>query len=461
MENHYTDRDYLIDFANYYVRCFEEYERLCKRLHFFKISFDEKKFFELLKINNHDLPDVLQDNYLGFIVAKPLPETIFGRSILTTYPTEGYGRHFPAIKRYETNLFGKTLEIKSLAFQEQDTVTAACATCALWVAFQKTADIFDRSWSPTPIEITKAATKYKIRERPVPSSGLLVEQMCQAIQEFGLEPQIVDIAEIQENKQFVPIQSLIYSYLEMGIPVLLGGTFIGGVRDYHVVTITGYHLEDKPFVKREVPNLKKINYCNLKGRRIDKFYTHDDAVGPFCKMLIKPYNRRIIKFYSNPDVDYQVWKEIIPEMIIIPLYEKIRIPFQEVYGWILKFNTFLETVEAIPKESLEWDIHLAESKSFKNDLLIKEEYKVYGFESLLKRMPRYIWRCSAETNNKKVVELIADATDMPKSFFITQIFFMNDDFKNNLKEKMIQKDIRKHSNTKLTEHFTKLIDDSI
>ncbi|MCK4365396.1 MAG: hypothetical protein KAW45_05050 [Thermoplasmatales archaeon] len=458
VENFYTDRDYLIDFANYYVRCFEKYDRLCKRLHFFKEKFDEKKFISLLKNEKANLQKI----YLGFIVAKPLPEAIFGRTILETYPTEKTGRHFPTIRKYGITLFGKNMEKFSLAFQEQDTVTAACATCALWSAFQKTAKIFDRSWSPTPIEITKAATKFQIYTRPIPSRGLKIEQMCQAIREIGLDLHVVDIEEIiAQTDRMVPLQSLIYSYLYMGIPVIMGGAFIGqGVEGGHAVAITGYHLCDSPYVDREVPDDPNIRYCNLKGRKIDKFYAHDDQVGPFCKIEIET-GRYPIRFHTNPNVQSQVWQSIIPAVLIIPLYEKIRIVFMDVYRWILKFNIFIEKLEIIPKRHLEWDIYLTETNIFKNEFLENKEYNLFGFDVLLERMPRYIWRCCAEADGKKIVEIVADATDMPRSFFLTNIFFFDEKLRIALKSKMQIDEIRKKSDEYLTEHFTKLIIDNL
>jgi hypothetical protein len=44
VERFYVDRDYLEDFAAYYVRCFEPYRRHCSRLHFFCSVFDERDF---------------------------------------------------------------------------------------------------------------------------------------------------------------------------------------------------------------------------------------------------------------------------------------------------------------------------------------------------------------------------------------------------------------------------------
>ncbi len=62
----------------------------------------------------------LQDGYLGFIVVKPLPRTIIGRTCLKTYDSKGGTRHFPIVRRYPVHLFGIPLRVETLAFQEQD-----------------------------------------------------------------------------------------------------------------------------------------------------------------------------------------------------------------------------------------------------------------------------------------------------------------------------------------------------
>ena len=41
VEPAYVDRDYLEDFAGYYVRCFSPYERFATRLHFFSKAFSQ------------------------------------------------------------------------------------------------------------------------------------------------------------------------------------------------------------------------------------------------------------------------------------------------------------------------------------------------------------------------------------------------------------------------------------
>ena len=192
VERPYIDRDFLEDFAAYYVRCFPPYERACTRIHFFKESFTEKDFESCLSGKGQAVSkETLQAAYLGFVVIKPLPKTVFGRTCLTTYPPNGH-RHFPTTRRFDAHLFGITLSIaQSLPFQEQDSIVAACATSALWSVFQSTARLHLHQVL-TPIEITRAATHLlPIETRVLPNRGLSTQMMAHAIKSVGADSTLV------------------------------------------------------------------------------------------------------------------------------------------------------------------------------------------------------------------------------------------------------------------------------
>jgi len=212
----YVDHDYLEDFSAYYVKCFKEYDRFCTRLHFFSIPFSDEDFSKLLTTENpHIDKETLNKAYLGFIVVKPIPLTFIGRTCLKTYPFCG-GRNYPFRHEYHVNLFGLNLFVKSLAYQEQDSVVAACASTAIWTAFQATAFLFQHS-VPTPVEITKAAVKFSpLSNRHFPNKGLSEEQMAQAIRDVGLEPYLISTSEAYI------IKASVYAYQKAGIPLVLG-----------------------------------------------------------------------------------------------------------------------------------------------------------------------------------------------------------------------------------------------
>ena len=176
VENEYIDRDFLEDYSSYYVRCFRDYASTCKRLHFFAVKITEAMFDAWLRGEaSAQFQKQLQKSYIGFIVVKPLPKTIIGRTCLKTYPDDNNRLYFPALRTYKVNLFGMPLEITdTLAFQEQDSVASACATSALWSTFQATGKLFQHR-IPSPVEITKAAlVRFPMDERDLPNHGLSV-----------------------------------------------------------------------------------------------------------------------------------------------------------------------------------------------------------------------------------------------------------------------------------------------
>ena len=75
IEKKYISKAYLIDYSNYYSTCFQNYKRFCKRIHFFKERLTEEQFEKEL-FDNRSI--YLNENYLGYIVLKPLPDSIIG-----------------------------------------------------------------------------------------------------------------------------------------------------------------------------------------------------------------------------------------------------------------------------------------------------------------------------------------------------------------------------------------------
>ena len=279
-EFEYVDHDFLEDFAGYYVRCFEEYKRKCGRLHFFSREFSGDSFFSSLIDSNKDsFINDLKESYLGFIVIKKLPQTIIGRTCLATYPTLGTNRKFTALKEYSSNLFGIPLTIKSLAFQEQDQVVAACATSALWTAFHATGALFTHA-VPSPADITRMATEIisEVVPRSMPNVGLTPIQMLHAIRRVGLESVLINAQDEFQLKSFMA------AYLRCSIPIILHiGLYdvSGPVAKHfgdHAIVVVGYNAVESNIVPHLPTNFR------LRSSGINKIYVHDDQVGPFARM---------------------------------------------------------------------------------------------------------------------------------------------------------------------------------
>lgn len=422
-EYEYTDKDYIEDYAAYYVRSFHQYKRLCCRLHFFNTEFKEKNFKELLLGTSGVLnPSLAQDSYIGFMVVKPLPQTVIGKTCLKTYHPEGT-RHYPIIRQYPVNLFGIQLKVETLAYQEQDSIVAACASSAIWSAFQGTGLLFQHS-IPSPVEITKAATvHFPYSNRHFPNKGLTPDQMAHAIRNVGLDPFLINCNSSSS------LTSNSYAYLKGGIPLIFGmglhevvGGKIKKTLGKHAATITGYSLDSTP---------KKFGNNTdfyLKSSRINKIYVHDDRVGPFARMDL---DGKLVEsnFSLSSSIDTNV--RATPDLLILPLYHKIRIPFKTILNIIYILDVYTKnTIKQIgvPVPEFEWNIFLSEVKNFKTSIFqtspISPQEK---FDVLTTQLPRFIWRAICEINNQSKVEFLFDATDIEQGkIFIRVVEYDSD-----------------------------------
>jgi len=426
IENPYVDGDYLDDYSAYYVKCFKNYERKCKRVHFFSEEFsdDELKGFLINNDTNKLNKDILQQGYLGFTVIRPLPDAIIGRTALKTYPSDGGRRNFPCTREYDVGFLGAELKIRSLAFQEQDTVLAACATTALWSALHKTTDLFG-SKLLTPSKITASASRHFLfGNRAFPSHGLNMFQLCQAIKEVGLEPELRNYDKIADFAGFIN------GYLSYGIPVILGlvlqNPHNSSPLGLHAVTIAGYSLVGNAKMIRNAP-------IPLVAHAVDKYYVHDDYVGPFSRLTldnpVKP-QKLITGWPCNCGCGQKL--HAIPKTIIVPVYHKIRITYEDVVGIVAYFH---ELFEVVFNYKLTWDIFLSNVNQLKNEFHANNDIESsQKINVLMHNYPRYIWKAKLFIEGNPILELIFDSTDIQRGMFLDDIIFYYNEVKRIVKE---------------------------
>ena len=475
----YIDKDYLEDYSHYYSRCFRKYSKTCIRLHFFSESFSDDDFKK--HIINEGRFD-LQSGYLGFAVLRPLPFTLFGKMCLKIYPTTiEKTREYPIAREYVVHLFGIELKVKSIAFQEQDNTISACATSALWTAFQATGIIFHHPM-PSPYKITKDATEYvtDYANQTFPNQGLLPNQMAHAVKKQELEPLMLSYMNTSYFK------SQIYAYLRCGIPIILGLDLKektgekDGESEYklfgkHAVTITGYrlssenedsvhfaltsppkktkgnnegksnadanlHSAERNEFEKLISNNKKLY---LKASNISQIFVHDDQIGPFAKMEFNESSE--IKTKWN---QYSITpKEIAatPTILLFPLYNKIRIGFTKILQIINSFTII--KLKSLYDEDITWDIYLTtvcelkkKIRSLKSGKEISEENKHYLLSSAF---PRYIWVADAyeKGSKKNHFSYFFDATDVHNGdVFICGIHYDEKFVQNIIEIAQIEKD---------------------
>lgn len=240
VETNFIDANYLDDFASFHVKCFANYKKTTTRFFFFAEQLSSAEFDTLLREGASKQPAIkekIRTSYIGNIVVRPLPRREFGKTILKTYKDiplndpASHERRYPVGTICKSNLCGIPLEVNSVPFQEQDSSVSACATSAVWSVLSTTASLFNHPVL-SPYTITQVATDgisgTDWAARDFPNQGLTAGQILQALKHVNLEPHSISLNDRLggEKKSLFQEMSLfkeyIYSYLECGIPLILG-----------------------------------------------------------------------------------------------------------------------------------------------------------------------------------------------------------------------------------------------
>ncbi|MGQ0723259.1 MAG: hypothetical protein ACT4PE_17060 [Candidatus Eiseniibacteriota bacterium] len=326
VEDHYIDRHFIEEVALYYSRCLSSYPNWCTRIHVFTEMLDDEELASLIRSaatgSFDEVQSRLQQNYLGFIVVRPIPSVPIGRTILRPRGDSG-NRQFPTTLASHAHLMGFELSVDGVPFQQQDRAVGACATTAIWTALQRVCRR-DGGRAPTPSAITEAAVRHYLPEgRPFPSSGLTIEQICEAFRGFGFPPALFRVGDAP-----VWFLLLLQCYVRSGIPVLLA--ISSGQRDGHAVTVVGFreaasdlpriplHLEEEGSVEFRAGNLG-----------FDQVYVHDDRLGPYARARLDVDGAKLRISIEFPDgtVDTQ---DVTHGLA--PLYPKLRTTADEVFS---------------------------------------------------------------------------------------------------------------------------------
>lgn len=368
IEEDYISKDFLHDYASYYALCFEKYPKVCRRVHFFDIPVS-KALFESVILKPEVEQAAFWEHYVGFIVVKPIPGKVIGYTVLKTYsstqPTTD--RSFWGLREYTIHLFGNEIKFKSLAFQEQDSVLAACATTAIWSMLNKAAVDF-HTILKSPSQITKDADNVSYDgSRLFPNRGLNVLQICQAIFNSGLVSEVKQAnltithngspCKVVSNKYLKKITA---AYAPIGIPIILVVKVpTDGQHGLHAITISGFKSDP---IQPVVPQLEAV----FLSENIDRVYAHDDQWGPFARVnLVNDYELK------TPWTDADPMKTpTLVTHIIVPVYPKIRIAYEDIEAVVLGINAVLRFFfeKRIKKlnADIAWDIKIDFSENLRS-----------------------------------------------------------------------------------------------
>lgn len=434
IEDEYVDTHFIDDYCGHYGRCFADYNRKCVRLHFFEKRFDEEGFLNLLacKDISAQVIEACLGMYLGFIVLRPIPSSVFGKICLSVRPDMNSSPDVNTrclskliSKPYVTHLCGLTFKFYAVAFQEQDHAISACATVALWMGFNAFPDLQPRDVL-SPYKISEIVKKQHVEGSlsHIVGKGLNVAQISSVITERALESLPIRPVTFSYTK------AVIKAYLSMNIPIILGVDLVKKTDNpenvfslgKHAVTVIGFEGQDKisPFRTSQVSKEDDDIDIYLESSAMNNLIVHDDQIGPYSRMRFpSEYGFSLITGWVDRS-DAGAVDACVDVMAIMNI-PKVRIRFSTILEQTKELNKLLYNAYKNEGFFISWEIKLKNVCTLKHEVLsnqyINDEDKI---KIVTGSLPRYIWTVDLfirqnneyEDEPERVATYYYDATDM-------------------------------------------------
>ena len=336
LEPSYFDLDYLDEFAAFYAASARGYPSLCRRVHYFSAPEVDRALFQRGLAGDRTATRALQDSYLGFSVLRPI-SAAFGRTVFRWFDdrTPEAPRVVAPSRRYDCHLAGLKLSVEGLAWQQQDSAVASCATVGAWTMLQSSA-MDHRHAIPTTTQITLAANQAAGTGRSIfPSTGLAGPQLLEAIKRNRLNPVTVsgDLSQAGKPPYFSKerFASSCAAFIRSGYPVLLVGHYDDPEQAGHVVCAVGFR-EAVPLPRDSAP-------LSLLDAQTSVIYLHDDNYGPNLRFKVESSQgpRSICKLVSEPPPHPGAAKPFaapivfVPNGMVIATHQELRLTLDTFY----------------------------------------------------------------------------------------------------------------------------------
>ncbi|MGY1917530.1 hypothetical protein ACW9IF_01295 [Pseudomonas tolaasii] len=481
LEFNYVDKDYLEDFSRYYVKRFGNDGHKCARLHFFSSSVDHRTITSILKRGEAAQAEIddLNSDYLGFMVIKPLPRTFIGKTCLKVMPDERSEskRKRRLAREYSVDLFGISLKVESIAFQEQDKVVAACATTAIWASLHALKLRSTRSIHSCSEITINAINHVEDSSNSFPNQQLSNKQILRSLDVEGLRYHAKSM-EAPDKPYF--LQSVI-AHINSSLPMILTGEVFSQVltapntaandasldcastgpetaSESQAQDVTDSHggQTAKPVFKARGGHA----IC-VVGYKVDQdeqvLYVHDDRLGPYARAkLIGIDGYNLIEGSAPRDIKWALglqrmneaggWDEphelITPDFSVVPCDRKARLPFIYVYetsnlivkelknmagGEPLDFLSYEIELREISDIRSEVLAHIPDTKNHHSDEVLDaspeqvEAWQAKKVEFLTTSYARLQWVVSFNNEDIPLFKVLIDASEIPQGNAVSAI----------------------------------------
>lgn len=180
VERNYIDLDYRSEYSAFWSRLFEDKPAIVPRLHFFSHRFGLDEL--------HEIPE--PDSYLGYSVLRPTELGPVGRTLLRKPPWASAAKITEVTET--PTLFGTPLPFAGVPFYQQDGQLMRCAHVVAWTAHYAASDLAAVARVPAA-DIALLPPAVASRYRPLPASGLTMEQLQYLLTSLGLPALVYEV----------------------------------------------------------------------------------------------------------------------------------------------------------------------------------------------------------------------------------------------------------------------------
>lgn len=423
-EEYYVDKVYRDSYYTYYSCKHFEYSRYCKRLFIFNGKLETTYKTAIIDLDS----SILQKEFIGCVVVRPLSTGPIGRSLLNPfYLADGrntYIRH----AEYNVTMFGKRLTVRAFPFSMQDEETTTCAE----ITIINLLDYFSRKYAEykflVPSEIINIAIKNGY-ERRLPTKGLDYLVISKILMEAGFFPVLYNYDEIEDLTKF---KRILHYYIESGIPVAIGLEINKNMK--HSIICIGHgevnqtKIGNRRYSINDALNKNRNLWLIDSSDLVCDYIVMDDNQKPYSKYTweVKSINDSKPNdnvFFTDKEQTFGGWK---PDYLLVPLYKRMFLEAADAYD--ICTSVLADGEMGIKSKELGTmdnpviiRLFMASARGFKNSRInnytdrnkeIRERYINTPF-------PRFIWVCELyempDYPNYCCGEIIVDATAAPNA----------------------------------------------
>lgn len=304
IEDYYVDSVYRDSYYDYYSTKHSSYGKFCLRMSFFKPAFN--KIVDFADESN------IKENYLGFLVIRPLIKCI-GRNVIPPEAKISSKNNIRICRvKVDTSCLGVKLKAEGFPHASQDNETMTCAQTTIWSLLEYYGNKYSYYRPTLPTEIEEILEPFSY-ERQLPSKGLTYNQISVALRNFGFGPRIYQSGNTPES--VARFRMLLACYIESGIPLAVALT--NGKIGHAVVCIGTENINAGDVINHPVQLGTKRLFSWNDTVASANFVFNDDNWPCYQVATLSQPVQNYIAAGSNK------WNGVQVSQFIAPLYHKV------------------------------------------------------------------------------------------------------------------------------------------